>query len=300
MRAKQLIPFPRPPKYKATAILFNPGEPPRILPTPLSRLGHVSRDKSSDVQSLLALEELCQIAGRANSSWIRVSTSIARKSLLRFRPCFTELSGVGIFARCSKNKVFVSRDERGRGKWGRKKRRGGIEKRDEIVESGHSLGSRSPFFDVYYYPLFSRFVRSCETTIHNAVVKKNLVFRFRLERYFRIVSYRITFSRVRCPPDKNQNKYENAIIKGETYRKRAREGKYRNRWNSLRCWNSTPVARIDPRAHCFDFLLGEKAKNKTKAAATVSELNEILIQRSDRCGSALWRFDKEGWVGLQE
>lgn len=91
------------------------------------------------------------------------------------------------------------------------------------------------FFDVYYYPLFSRFVRSCETTIHNAVVKKNLVFRFRLERYFRIVSYRITFSRVRCPPDKNQNKYENAIIKGERYRKRAREGKYRNRWNSLRC-----------------------------------------------------------------
>lgn len=145
MRAKQLIPFPRPPKYKATAILFNPGEPPRILPTPLSRLGHVSRDKSSDVQSLLALEELCQIAGRANSSWIRVSTSIARKSLVRFRPCFTELSGVGIFARCSKNKVFVSRDERGRGKWGRKKKRGGIEKRDEIVESGHSLGTRSPF-----------------------------------------------------------------------------------------------------------------------------------------------------------
>lgn len=145
MRAKQLIPFPRPPKYKATAILFNPGEPPRILPTPLSRLGHVSRDKSSDVQSLLALEELCQIAGRANSSWIRVSTSIARKSLVRFRPCFTELSGVGIFARCLKNKVFVSRDERGRGKWGRKKRRGGIEKRDEIVESGHSLGTRSPF-----------------------------------------------------------------------------------------------------------------------------------------------------------
>lgn len=146
MRAKQLIPFPRPPKYKATAILFNPGEPPRILPTPLSRLGHVSRDKSSDVQSLLALEELCQIAGRANSSWIRVSTSIARKSLVRFRPCFTELSGVGIFARCLKNKVFVSRDERGRGKWERKKRRGGIEKRDEIVESGHSLGTRSPFF----------------------------------------------------------------------------------------------------------------------------------------------------------
>lgn len=145
MRAKQLIPFPRPPKYKATAILFNPGEPPRILPTPLSRLGHVSRDKSSDVQSLLALEELCQIAGRANSSWIRVSTSIARKSLVRFRPCFTELSGVGIFARCLKNKIFVSRDERGRGKWGRKKRRGGIEKRDEIVESGHSLGTRSPF-----------------------------------------------------------------------------------------------------------------------------------------------------------
>lgn len=38
------------------------------------------------------------------------------------------------------------------------------------MESGHSLGTRSPFFDVYYYPLFSRFVRSCETTIHNAVV----------------------------------------------------------------------------------------------------------------------------------
>lgn len=155
MRAKQLIPFPRPPKYKATAILFNPGEPPRILPTPLSRLGHVSRDKSSDVQSLLALEELCQIAGRANSSWIRVSTSIARKSLVRFRPCFTELSGVGIFARCSKNKVFVSRDERGRGKWGRKKRRGGIEKRDEIVESGHSLGTRSPFLTFIIIFFFS-------------------------------------------------------------------------------------------------------------------------------------------------
>ena len=71
-------------------------------------------------------------------------------------------------------------------------------------------------------------------------MKKNLVFRFRLERYFRIVSYRITFSRVRCPPDKNQNKYENAIIKGETYRKRAREGKKgkkrdekRERWKAF-------------------------------------------------------------------
>lgn len=125
MRAKQLIPFPRPPKYKA-AILFNPGEPRRILPTPLSRFGHVSRDKSSDVQFLLALEELCQIASRANSSWIRVSTSIARKSRPNFR--------AGIFARYSKSKVFVSRRERER-KWRAKKKR---RNREAQWSCGHS------------------------------------------------------------------------------------------------------------------------------------------------------------------
>lgn len=260
MRAKQLIPFPRPPKYKATAILFNPGEPPRILPTPLSRLGHVSRDKSSDVQSLLALEELCQIAGRANSSWIRVSTSIARKSLVRFRPCFTELSGV-VYSLDARKIRYLSRETReGEENEGEKRE----EEESRSAMRSWNLVIHSELEVRFWRLLLSSFFSFRSFAWNNAVVKKNLVFRFRLERYFRIVSYRITFSRVRCPPDKNQNKYENAIIKGETYRKRAREGKYRNRWNSLRCWNSTPVARIDPQAHCFGFLLREKGKPKIK------------------------------------
>lgn len=59
-----------------------------------------------------------------------------------------------------------------------------------------------------------------------------------------------------------------------------------------------PSPRAPPR--CFGFSFSARAKNKTKAAATVSELNEILIQRSDRCGSALWRFDKEGSGRVEE
>lgn len=59
-----------------------------------------------------------------------------------------------------------------------------------------------------------------------------------------------------------------------------------------------PSPRAPPR--CFGFSFSARAKNKTKAAETVSELNEILIQRSDRCGSALWRFDKEGSGRVEE
>lgn len=184
MRAKQLIPFPRPPKYKA-AILFNPGEPRRILPTPLSRFGHVSRDKSSDVQSLLALEELCQIAGRANSSWIRVSTSIAWKSRPNFR--------AGIFSRYSKSKVFVSRRERER-KW-RAKKRGEIGKRNGVVviqlgckifiarECTNFLPFPPPFIKSSFF--VSRFVR-----FHPREIVRKISFS-RSERYLRSLSFRI-------------------------------------------------------------------------------------------------------------
>lgn len=41
------------------------------------------------------------------------------------------------------------------------------------------------------------------------------------------------------------------------------------------------------------FSASEGSEDKTKAA-TVSELNEILIQR-DRIAATLWRFDKEEW-----
>lgn len=184
MRAKQLIPFPRPPKYKA-AILFNPGEPRRILPTPLSRFGHVSRDKSSDVQSLLALEELCQIAGRANSSWIRVSTSIAEIS--------SELSSV-VYSLDTRKVRYLSRDERGRGNGGRKKR-GGIGKRNGVVviqlgckifiaqECTNFLPFPPPFIKSSFF--VSRFVR-----FHPREIVRKISFS-RSERYLRSLSFRI-------------------------------------------------------------------------------------------------------------